>query len=108
MALKFYWPECRGEGTGGVPDLDLALFAVDEEGAEFEVHADGAQEEGVELVVDETREQGGFAHGGVADDDVFQGVVDARDHRRYYNGEEEVKATKGEIIIVLLALIDMN
>ena len=47
---------------------------------EFEVDADGGEVALCEFVVGESMEQGGFAHGGVADDDDFEQVVVLSDH----------------------------
>jgi hypothetical protein len=66
---------------GGVPDLELAEVAVDLQGFEAEVDADGCEVVVDEHVVAEAEEEAGFSCALVAGDYEFEQKVELFYHR---------------------------
>ena len=74
--------------AGCVPDLQLYLLAVNLKGAETKVHANGGEQVALELVVDETNQQGGFADTRAADENYLELFVVCFLHLSYYYYDE--------------------
>mmetsp|Transcript_109832 Transcript_109832/g.289731 ORF Transcript_109832/g.289731 Transcript_109832/m.289731 type:complete len:255 (-) Transcript_109832:78-842(-) len=67
--------------AGGVPDLQLHRLAVEVQGADLEIHADGADVALGVRVIRKPQQQARLPHAGVADEQQLEQVVVLRRHR---------------------------
>ncbi len=86
---------------GRVPDLQLDGLAVQLDGSDLEVDADGGDVGFGVGVVGEPQQQAGLAHAGVADQEQLEQVVaGGRERKRSEEGERRSEGEKGVFIMI--------
>ena len=75
--------------TGGVPDLELDGFAVDNDIFGSKLDADSELVVGVENAGDEPADEAGLADASIANEDELKGVVEFGLHILIYNNNNK-------------------